>query len=520
MSLLIGLDIGTTTTKALAFDPELGKVVHVVSCSTPVDHLDNTGASEHDPDRLWQSTASCLHGLMSSLSGQQIAGLAISSFGDTGVALDSQGRTLGPMMAWYDQRCAVQVAALRAQISPEKWQALTGLRFSTSVGVSKWLWLRDEHPQAAQQMSWWMPVSSYLLWQLTGEVAVDFSIASRMGLFDQNTLDWSNELLDLVGLQKEQLPAAFPAGTRVGSVGAAVADLTGLPEGTPCFLGGHDHLCAALATGVDRPGTLIDSCDTAWSLLVSMPGYIQDVRLQQGGYACYAHVIPGRYILRGGLRSAGGAIQWLGHLLSGSAGEIPYKALVNAAAQTVGKQAGPVWMPHWMGSGTPLNDSNSLAALVGLHPAIEPGDLFRGLLESLAFWLRQNVETLEPICGNTFGEIIAIGGTTRLDLFPLIKANVLNRPVALLNLPEPASVGAALLAGKGCGYFEDAAGAAKAFAFERKILEPDLQLAAWYEQIYQDVFQHLYSNLKETNLLLGRINRRVVQEEPFVSSIN
>ena len=148
----------------------------------------------------------------------------------------------------------------------------------------------------------------------------------------------------------------------------------------------------------------------------------------------------------------GGAVDWLARQLAGpGAADLYYEALEAAAAQGVGRRAGPVWLPHLHGgSGTPEGDLASLAALVGVRSDHEPGDLFRGLLESLAFWLRHNVEVMAALTGQTATDVILTGGTTRLHLLSQLKADVLDRPMIVSDVPEAAAC-RALLAGLGAG---------------------------------------------------------------------
>jgi xylulokinase len=508
--LLIGLDVGTSTIKALALDPHTGKPVAVSCLPTPVSHP-QPELSEHDPEALWQTAAACLRQLAGQVAGQPILGVAVCCFGDTGLPLDAQGRPLYPIIAWYDRRCAPQVQWLESRISPDELQRITGQRFSTSLDAPKWLWIRENAPAAAERTAMWMPAASYILWKLSGEKLTDYSIASRTSLFDQASLSWSPVMLALAGLAPQQLPAALPGGSRAGTVLPRAAEETGLPVGIPCALGGHDHLCAALVTGADRPTTLVDSSDTAESLLVVLPAFLRSPEILSGGYTCYAHVAEGRYVLRGGLRSAGGGLQWLAGKLAvpdaPAGGDLPYAALAGQAERGVGKRVGPIWLPHLMGSGTPENDPNSLGAMVGLSSEHDQGDLFRGMLESLAFWLRQNQAEMEKLVGARFEEVVLLGGTTRLPLFTRLKADILNRPVILAEIGEPAATGAALLAGVGAGLFADARAAAACLVYPKKTIFPDPERAAWYERLYETGYRPLYSALAGVNHELASLAR-------------
>lgn len=508
MSILIGIDIGTTTIKALAFDVERAEAVAIAARPTPVDHP-QPGWSQHDPIALWRTVAACLREVVGQCRAAEIAGLGVSSFAEAGVPLDARGEALYPVIAWYDRRSEPQAAWWEAQLSAPELHAITGQRVSPSFGVNKWLWIRENEPERAARMAHWLSVPDYILWRLTGERATDYTIASRTLLFDQRAQAWSDEMLRRAGLRREQLPRPLAGGTVVGRVTAQAAEETGLPAGMPCALGGHDHLVAAVAAGGYRPGTVIDSSGTAQAVLMFLSDFHTNEAMAASGYACYSHVLPGTYVLKAGLKLAGGAVEWLARQLSSAgtpADELPYLGLLAQAEQSVGQQAGPVWLPHLIGSGTPQGDRHSRAALVGLTAEHGQGDIFRALLESLAFWLRHNLSEASDLSGQPVREVILLGGTKRLELLSRLKATALNQPVAVLDIPEAAATGAALLAGIGSGVFDGPAEAVRNFQENRVVISPDAELVDWYDRLYHEAYLPLYGLLRDVNHGLAAMN--------------
>jgi xylulokinase len=351
----------------------------------------------------------------------------------------------------------------------------------------------------------WLPVPSYLLWKLTGQLAVDYTIAARTLLFDQRLLDWSAELLTLFGLPKTFLPPVSCGGTPMGSLSQAAADITGLPPSTMCILGGHDHLCATLATGAHNTGSMTDSTGSANALLLLLPDFHPNPALAECGYASYAYVLPDLYALKGGLKAAGSAIEWLARQLS-PAGQSPdYARLEASALEGAGRRAGPIWLPHLIGSGTPQGDRFSRAALVGAQFEHGPGDLFRGMLESLAFWTRQNFDEMQALTGTMIQSLTLTGGVTRLVLLSQLKADVLNRPVRVAHVPEAAAAGAALLAGIGSGVFHSATEALDSLRYEWEEVEPHPERAKWYAALYENAYLPLYEALKNVNHALTQV---------------
>jgi xylulokinase len=432
-----------------------------------------------------------------------IAGLAIASLAEAGVPMDAAGQPLCPIIAWYDRRSEPQATWLHQQIDADEMHAITGQRATASFGVCKWLWIREHWPDAAARMATWLPVPSYLLLRLTGAVATDHSQASRMLTFDQRSRDWSDRICGVAGLRHDQLPPAFPGGTVIGTITPAAAAQTGVPAGTPCSLGGHDHLCAAFAAGAYRSGVVADSSGTAQAVLTVVPGFASTPKMAAAGYACYAHVLPDQYILKAGLKAAGGAVEWLARQLAGPGtppDRPPYDELLALAERGVGVRAGPIWLPHFIDSGTPEGDRHSLAALVGAKIEHDAGDIFRGLLESLAFWLRHNLEDVGDLpIWQPVEEVILLGGTTRLALLSQLKADILGRPVIVPELPEAAAIGAALLAGLDAGVFRSPAEAVGSLRYGRTIIEPDPARVIWYDRLYREAYLPLYDALRDVN---------------------
>ena len=506
MTLLIGLDIGTTRIKAVLLDAERGQIIASAGRETPVNHP-REGWSEHDPNALWAAAAGALREVADQLGGRRAAGLAISSLAEAGAPLDEHGLPTYPIIAWYDRRSEPQAAQVEQKITVGSLYAITGQRASPSFGLTKLLWLRDNAPEAFRRTARWLPVPAYLGYRLCGAAACDYTIAARTLLFDQTSADWSEPLLALFDLNPALLPAALPGGTPIGQLSQSAARETGLPAGLIVSVGGHDHLCASFASGAAQPGAVVDSTGSAQALVALSDRFLPDANLGEQGYASYAYVLKGLFALKGGLKAAGSALDWQVRQWSSPTGEPDWSALEADARGGVGRRAGPLWLPHLIGSGTPEGDRASRAALVGVKMEHTRGDLFRAMLEGLACWLRHNLEVMALTASESAPLPILTGGVTRLTLLSQIKADVLNRPLLVPEIPEAAAAGAALLAGLGCRVYPSAQAAARSLAYPRKRFEPDPTTAVWYEQIYQQAYRPLYAALSPLNAAFERIEQ-------------
>ena len=504
MSLLLGLDLGTTSIKCVLYNAQAGKILRTATRPTPVDHP-REDWSEHQAEALWKASAACLR---EAAAGLPVKALAISSMAEAGLLVDERIQPLTSVIAWYDRRSEPQAAWVEEQIPVEALYHRTGQRVSPSFGITKLLWHRQNEPDAFSRAAFWLPLPAYLLWKLTGQLAVDYTIAARTLLFDQRALNWSTDLLTAFELPREFLPSVRCGGTPVGNLTRAAAEVTGLPPSVTCVLGGHDHLCAALAAGLRHIGAMTDSTGSANALLLLTPGFQPDASLAAQGYASSAYLLPGLYTLKGGLKAAGSAIEWLARQLSPTGQNPDYAHLEASAEEGLGRRAGPLWLPHLIGSGTPQGDRFSRAALIGAQFEHNAGDLFRGLLESLAFWTRQNVEAMERLSGAPIQSLTLTGGVTRLRLLSQLKADVLNRPVRVARVPEAAAAGAALLAGIGSGVFGSAQEALESMRYEWEEIPPNPTRADWYAGLYETAYLPLYGALKTIHGALHQAQER------------
>lgn len=502
--MLLGVDVGTSNLKVVAYAPAQGTTQAVARRPTRT-HRPRPGWAEFAADELWAETTAAIREVVGTIGAEAIDGIAIGSMGESGVILDEHLQPLGPMIAWYDRRTHEQLAWWRSVVDPWAVYQITGLIMDAKFSVNQLLWMRQHQTQRFALARHWLCVPDFLVWKLCGEQITDYSIASRTMLFDQRQLGWSTELLERADLPRSLLPPVVPSGKRVGGVTPEAALQTGLRPKTNVVSGGHDHLVGALGAGVVRPGSVLDSTGTAAALLQLTDGFAPHRALFEAGLEMYAFVTPQAYALLGSINLVGGAVEWLVRLLWGELPNAHALAFEAARAAPVGS-AGSMWLPHFLGSGTPHQDGASRAALVGLRPEHDRGHLLRSLLEGLAYWLRQNLEVAVQHAGlSREGEIVAIGGATRSRFWTQLKADVCGRVLCVPTIEESVALGAALLAGIGAGVFSNVEQAIASVRAERERFVPDPAANRVYDQWYSQVYSRLYPALHEVNAAIEEL---------------
>ncbi|QBD81696.1 hypothetical protein EPA93_39295 [Ktedonosporobacter rubrisoli] len=487
---LAGIDVGTTNTKAIIVDVEAGKVCAIGSCRTITQHP-TMEWSEFAAQELWQAVVDSLQqALKQCTKPERICGVSVSSMGEAGFPLDAHGNILHNAIAWYDPRTASQATWWQETLGHKAIYDITGHAIHSMFGINKLLWLRQHRPDIFKHISHWLSIEDFVLWKLSGQMATDYSLASRTMVFDQQKLTWSTSLLAHAEIPIDWLPQAYPSGTPIGTVSKSASAETGLPRHTLVVTGGHDHLCGALAAGITKPDQILDSTGTACSVMVLSKHFQPSDNLRSSGSQSYAYVLPQTYVILGGLNFAGGAFAWLVSLLYGQDGheEAYTQALQDAACAPRGAR-GTTILPYFLGTGTPHRHDTALAAILGLSPSHGRGELMRALLESLGFWLRDNLEILLSYCSSASQpEIVAIGGTTRAALLMQIKAEITGCRIRVPQISEAAATGAALLAGLGKGIFHSSEEAAASIQHTEVSYEPGEEAIAIYREIYQQVY--------------------------------
>ena len=334
-----------------------------------------------------------------------------------------------------------------------------------------------------------MSVPDYILFRMTGEKFTDFTQASRTLLFDQSKKTWSHPMLQIADLDKSMLPEVVPSGTVIGATLKSIADATGLPAGIPCSVGGHDHLCGAFASGGVKPGVFIDSMGTSQAVMAITDKYEMTEGITDQGYVNYVHIIPSLYLVKGGLKAGGKAVEWFNAAFR----DIEERSAIKLDPSAIRNK--PLWLPFFQGSGTPDRQPTNRAVLFGLNVDHSKEDIYRALMEGFAFWLKANIDALVKITGNTPGKIIAIGGTNQNALLQKIKASVLNMPLIIPSIPEASAVGAALLAAYGCGIVKSYDEAVKSVKYQRKVIEPDSEMVPIFLSRYRNGYIPLRKSL-------------------------
>ena len=497
MPYLLGIDIGTTNTKAVLYDLE-GRMrapsapPRTGLASAPTLSVEGAlGQATHDPEELYRRAC----GVIRQVAGQvddarQVLALSVSSFGEAGVPLDEQGRPLYPIIVWHDTRTADAREWWEAHFGWDRLFAITGLHPHHTYSLSKIMWLREHEPEAYRRLALWLSVSDYIAYRLTGVAAMNYPQACRTLAFDLCRLDWSAEVLQAAGVEPHIFPRPVPSGQALGTLRPQAAADCGLSEATLVVAGGHDHICASVAAGVTAPGVLLDSIGTAEALLAVLDHLQTDAETRSMGVCCGVHAVPGRYYLLGGLLGVGPLLSWLLQtVLQAPETEAGYQALTQAAQASPRGANGLYMLPFLSGAGAPRPSPRATGAYVGLRLHHTRPDMVRAAFEGLCYELRHLLES--------FGEgnrvLRAVGGGARNTFWLQLRADVTGCTIEVPAGTERGALGAALLAGVGAGLYESIASAAAGAYRAEQVYHPDPEAHEEYTERYEHIYRGLHS---------------------------
>jgi xylulokinase len=486
MATLIGVDVGTSGTRALAVTTE-GELV--AEANRPHDLLTpRPGWSEQDPEQWWAATTGVLAEVAAAV-GDDVAGLGLTGQMHGSVFLDSAGAVIRPALLWNDQRTARECDEITERVGADRLLEIAGNPALTGFQAPKVLWLAREEPDAYARVASVLLPKDYVRLRLTGEHATDASDASGTLLLDIRARDWSDAILDALEIPRAWLPRVYEGPEVTGTLRDELADELGLPRGLPVAAGGGDNAAAAVGVGVVRAGAVSTSIGTSGVLFAHSDTFAPD---PSGRVHAFCHAVPDAFHLMAVVLSAGGSLSWWRERIGGGA---DFETLVGEAEAVAPGAEGLLFLPYLTGERTPHLDPHARGAFVGLTVRHGRGHLTRAVMEGVAFAMRDGLEIMRGL-GTPDDDLRAVGGGARSPLWLHLQADVYGRAIRRTVIDEGPAYGAALLGGVAAGVFADVGEASARVRLREEVTEPDPERARRYDELY-GVYATLYPALTD-----------------------
>ena len=489
--LLAGLDIGTTGCKLSVFDTA-GNLRGRVYRDYPA--MRSVSAQEIDAGTIWRSVRDVLREGAAEFPG--IAGIGVTSFGETFVAVGADDEPLAPSMLYTDPRGEEQSARLAETLGAGRIAEITGASPSAMYSLPKLMWLKEYRPDLYGQIRHVMQMGEYVIYRLTGVAQVDHSLAARTMAFDIRALQWSDQMFQAAGIDPALFSRPVPTGTPAGRVRGECADL-GLSPDTVIVSISHDQVAAAVGSGELDASATVDGAGTVECMTPVFSEW-DTPRMAAGNYCVVPYVKPGTYVTYAFSYTGGALVQWYTEQLAGYAAARAKERGASVFDELEkgwdGEPTGILVLPHFAGAATPYMDTGSKGVIAGLTLAHTEAQLYAACMEGVCYEMRLNQERLAD-AGIAVAPLRATGGGAKSRKWLQMKADVLDLPVTALETSEAGGVGSAMLVGVALGEFADLREAARAMVRVRETFTPRPEYHAKYEANYQR-YRQLYDAVR------------------------
>jgi xylulokinase len=482
MSLLLGIDVGTTGAKAVLIEPD-GAVRDEATAEYPMS-VPRPGWAEQNPEDWWKATVASIKQVLANARGESVAGVGLTGQMHGLVLLEEAGEVLRPCIMWNDQRTAVQCAEIEQKVGRAKLIELAGKPALTGFTAGKILWVRENEPDTYRRARHVLLPKDYVRYRLTGELVMDVADGSGTLLMDVRRRTWSDELLTFLDVPCEWLPSLHESHEVVAEVSAGAASVTGLQAGTPVVAGAGDQAAQSIGTGIAREGVVSVTIGTSGVVFAATNEYRFD---PTGELHAYCHAVPDTWHLMGVTLSAGGSLRWFRDTLceaekadAARTGRDVYDIITDLAATAPVGSDGLLFLPYLTGERTPHADPNARGVFFGLSLRHTKAHMARAVLEGVTFSLR---ECLDLLCalGQSCARVRVSGGGSRSAFWRQMMADVFGTEIVEVNVTQGAAYGAALLAGVGTGIYANAEQACERTVHETGSTKPGPNAGAYVD---------------------------------------
>ena len=442
-----GLDIGTTSVKFSIYDQK-----GTLLAQAQQGYGNDRQAHPHqlNGSSVWNAVQSVIGEVQRRCScAEPLSAFSVSSFGEAVVPLTKDGRELAPAFLYTAPEGKEELEMLLNQMEAKQMQRITGVYPAVIFPPVKINWFRN-HTDIYEKTWKFVQFEDYILFRLTGETAISYSLASRSMALDIAAGEWSKEVLNAAGIEKEKLSTPVPSGTFVGKVRPKIAQELGLPSEVKVFTGGHDQMCGMIGSGAVSAGSAANASGTVECISAVLA---QDVPatgfFQNNIYVSMFTQKQSRFTFIG--TPVGGAIlDWFTGIVNfGSNGPDRYCKLESECSSV---PSGVLILPYFAGRGAPRRDRGATGSILGLKLNTERWEIYQGIMEALAFEMRASMDL---ICGQgvKIDEVRATGGGAKSELWLQLKADIYRRPVLRVDTDQPGTLGCAMIAAKADGAF-------------------------------------------------------------------
>ena len=472
MKYLIGVDVGTTATKAVLYDENATIIGHFIK-NYPI-YRDPQGMAEQDPEEIFQAVETVIRAAThrADLKTGQLLGVAFSTANQSLLLLDEHYHPLTRIITWADTRARQDALKLKETPEGKQLYQTTGTPIHPMTPLAKLIWIRREHPELFRQIRHVADIKSYIFWRLFRKFKVDLSVASCTGLLDIHTGKWDQAALKLAGISEKQLPIVTEPTSQETVMVESERQKMDVPRSTPFVYGAFDGALSNIGVGAIKPNQVAITIGTSAAVRVITDRPVID---PQKRLFCYM-VDKKHWIVGGPLNNGGDVFQWAVHHL------IDQGALNRIIEGTSTGSHGLLFHPYLGGERAPIWDANARGDFFGLTALHTRADMLRAVLEGINFNIASVFETVIKLVGKP-QSVTATGGFARSKIWRQMLADILDCQVNVPISFESGSLGAAILIMQSSGLASNY-DVVTTYLGEKTKYDPQPQAVAVYKQLF------------------------------------
>jgi len=502
---ILAHDAGTTGNKAVLVRQD-GSVIGSAYTPYPLIYPCAEWVVQ-DPEAIWYAVAESSRAVVkqAGIDPAEVGGVAVTAQMFNMLPVDKKIQPLIPMVSWLDRRTIDQAEAIRESGYTSLLFQETGNVHSAKDIVPKIIWFKEKYPDKWKETYKILDCKEYILYQLTGKIAIDWHGASVFFLFDPVKREWSVPACQALGIPREMLPEVHPPQEVIGTITPSAAQITGLRVGTPVVLGLGDVGAAQVGSGAVGAGEAHLCLGTASWVGLSSSQFRNN---QKNAFWALNHVVPDRWILAGEMETGGGSLMWFrdvcGRTSREQTGEKTSYQEISRMASSIRPGSDKLLFLPWLSGERTIMDHFARGGFIGLSINHSRDHIARAVMEGVAFNLRWIIEELENT-GVSIELMHTIGGGSTSAVWMEIIADVTGKHLKIVDhTQEVGAVGAALTAAAGLGMFPSIEEAAERWVSYRHVVNP-----RW--KIKENIYDSMYQEFKEIGKLLTPVYRRMNQ---------
>lgn len=490
MDYLMGIDLGTSSVKALIIDA-VGNVAGIGNAEYEIC-IPEISWAEQNPEDWWKAVKKAIQSALekSKISSSEIVGIGFSGQMHGMVALDKNKNPVCPAIIHLDQRSSEELEEIRFAAGKLMQEELLN-QPSAGMIISTVFWLKKYQPEVYDRICCVMSPKDYIRFRICGEIGTEYTDAGATLAFSIKNNRWCTELFKKLGIREDIWVPVHKSFEIAGKVSRQAAKETGLSEKTSIVYGAGDSMAALTGNGIIESGNITCNIGTASQLavVVNKPVFDPQMRIQT-----WCHTNPERWVIQSGTLNGGSVLSWLKNKVLKT--DKTFAELDLEAGSTAAGADGLYFLPYLSGERTPYNEPKARGVYFGLNAVHEQPHIIRATMEGILFNLKECLYILDEMSVEKT-KMIASGGAARGVTWKQIQADMMDMPVYSTNVREEACHGAAILAAVGVGIYKNIEEACNStITMNDTIVEPICENVKIYQE-KQQIFHELFFRIRD-----------------------